>query len=455
MNTTNGSAERTRPHDWFGDRQTIRPRGLRPRQIRDLVRYYMADTHLMPTSVLPLSPIVIPRRSYAEVFRAGRVLLDLLRRTVLGLAPTLRGRLDGLGTSAADYPLVVGDPFVEEEFAAAMARPDVIIGADGPRFIEFNPCGTPGGVIETHSWLRAWRAAYHRYGTAPFRSSDPVHARADFVADACDRLGVEPRAAWVTSMRDLPSRIAVKYFHLELERLHHRGISAELFTPEDLPHGLMDGDRLAFPIGVRCFTVPEWRELGIDIEPVRQALDAGCLLLPTQTCGLLDNKKALGLLSEGQPWMSAAERAFVERYVPWTRIVADRAVDWRGERVDLVKHLEAGQRAMVLKRGIGMKGEAVLVGRGCTAATWRRALDEAVRLGDSVAQEYVEPVACEVDLSWSDNDAGVVETYPVLGPFLFGDRPGGLWARFLTEGNEGVFTRSVYGSCENVVVAAA
>lgn len=57
---------------------------------------------------------------------------------------------------------------------------------------------------------------------------------------------------------------------------------------------------------------------------------AGLTAIPSQSARLVDSKKMLARLSEGLPWMSDAGRALVSRFVPWTRIVRDRIVHWRG-----------------------------------------------------------------------------------------------------------------------------
>lgn len=106
-------------------------------------------------------------------------------------------------------------------------------------------------------------------------------------------------------------------------------MKAEFFEPEDLLEGLGLPGRPRYEVGLRHFTIPEWRGHGIDLAPVRTALDAGCTLISTQTAYLISNKKVLGWVSEGRPWMTEQDRDIVDRYLPWTRVVSDRATRWR------------------------------------------------------------------------------------------------------------------------------
>ena len=63
-----------------------------------------------------------------------------------------------------------------------------------------------------------------------------------------------------------------------------------------------------FRLGLRHLTVQEWRSLGVDLAPVRAALDAGVHLLAPQTSYLIASKKVLAWVSQGCDWMSAADR---------------------------------------------------------------------------------------------------------------------------------------------------
>lgn len=94
------------------------------------------------------------------------------------------------------------------------------------------------------------------------------------------------RVLLVGSVRDLKHTDSSRYFDLEIDSLHRQGFVADHAEPEELDD-LADG----FPMGLRHFTIPEWRDLGIDTAPIEAALKRGCLLLSTQTAAFLANKK--------------------------------------------------------------------------------------------------------------------------------------------------------------------
>lgn len=441
------------PHPWFGEHRL--PPAAPAGHIRETVRAGIGEVGNAPQTVLPAVPFALPRTSYAELFRATRALLDLLRRTVLEIAPTSQGRMGALGGTERDYPLFIDDTGLEERYADCMARPDVVIGPDGPRFLEFNVSGGFGGPVELHCLYEVWRALYERPdGRLPYSFHDPFASRAALFADVCDELALPPRLAWVGTVRDLKYTESTYYFDVEIDYLNRRGFSARHFEPEALDQ-LWDGPPdQRYPLGLRHFTVSEWDELGISTEPVRQALKNGCLLLAPETAELIANKLVMGMVSEGRPWMSAAERSLVDKYLPWTRILADRRTTHAGKSVDLLAHAIRYREDLVLKRGIGLQGQQVILGKDVSSEEWRSLVERAAAAGDCIVQEYVPAQSCP--LSVVDDDAEQpreVDVAPVLSPFLFGGRPGGLWARFFTTGAAGIVSMEGHGALDNAVVA--
>jgi hypothetical protein len=440
-----------RAHPWFGSTPYRRPPATSTARLRELVRAHLRDTGALSSELVPVAPFTVPDVSYGELARSARLLLDLIRRTVLALAPDVAGRVAALGMDPDLHPMFLDDEALEEEFAACNVRGDFVIGETGPQLLEFNTSGAAGGIVETHLWHRAWREGFERQGPFPLRGGDPLDARAQMFSDVCLQHGLPPRVALVGSVRDLPKAATTRYFDVQLRHLHRRGFAADFYEPEQLAGAT--GDQLPFAVGMRQFTSAEWREAGIDAEPVRAAMKAGALLLPTQSARLLNNKKVLALVSQGQPWMSAAERRMVARYLPWTRLVEDRPVRWQGREVLLLDLVARDRAGFVLKQAVGMKGLQVLLGRDTTAADWQAALERAVRERDSIVQRYVEPGRTRLEISSSDTETEVRTVAPILSPILVAGRPAGVWARFFVDGSAGVVSRDGFGALENVVLA--
>ncbi|MFF1697659.1 hypothetical protein ACFVXC_29275 [Streptomyces sp. NPDC058257] len=442
----------TQTPQWYGSEPI--PLGSRlpaPALIDGLTR--AMDDIAFPMSPASLRPVVLPEESYQEMFTAAAALLRLLRRTLLEAAPTAAGRIAALGADEEMYPLFV-DSAAEEDFATCIARPDVMVDATGPKFVEFNIGAGIGGVVDTSLNSAAWIEAYGGRELAPFTGPDPLAVRDQIFVRAVRELGVRPGVAIVGTARDLNGSRTTRYYDVQVDSLRSRGLEAEFFEPEDLLAGLGLPGRPRYDIGLRHFTIPEWRGHAIDLAPVRTALDAGCTLIATQTAYLISNKKVLGWVSEGQPWMSARDRETVERYLPWTRVVSGRSTHWRGAKRFLPELLLDSPEEFVLKPAIGMKAQDVLVGRHCDRELWDSTVSRAVEREDHIVQEYVRPAPYSMEFAEAEGTGSYeAEVFPVFSPYVFDDRPGGCMVRYLPPGRHGVVSIHGHGALPTVALA--
>lgn len=255
----------------------------------------------------------------------------------------------------------------------------------------------------------------------------------------CVERGVAPRVALVGSARDQGVE-STRYFDLEMDYLNNHGMTARFFEPEELHEAWDCPPQLRYGLGLRNFTIPDWLDNGIDTAPVQAALDHGCLLVGTQTSTFLSSKLTMGLVSEGQPWMSSAERALVEKYLPRTRVLGHRRSTWGDRKVDLVEFAVAHQESLVLKEGLGMSGQQVRIGRLVPQAAWEASVVAAAETGTSVVQEFVTPRSCRLPvIADGATESHEVDVAPVLGPLVFGGRAAGVFARFYGDGTAGAF----------------
>ncbi|MER6067847.1 hypothetical protein ABT187_03110 [Streptomyces sp. NPDC001817] len=435
---------------WYADGRLTSQHRVPVDRIRHELGRAMDDLDY-PTEPASLRPVVLTEQAYDAIFQAGSRLLRLLRRTLMERADTPAGRIAALGADPDEYPLCIEGP-LEDRFATCMSRPDVVIDADGPKFVEFNVGGGVGRVVDTTLATSAWVTAFGGRDAAPFTTPDAMAVRDAFFLRTARELGVRPAVALVGTARDVRAT-TTRHFDLQVDSMRRSGLEAEFFEPEGLFQALHGNGELSYPLGLRYFTVPEWRRLGIDLAEIRAALDAGCLLLATQTAYMIANKKVMGWLSEGRPWMTADDRALVERYLPWTRVVTDRKVEWRGRQWSLPALLLGERERFVLKLGTGIKGEEVLIGRFCERAEWEAKVAEAVAGGDHIAQEFVETIPCRMEFA-DDSGPGSYEAdvYPVFGPYIFDGRAGGLGVRYLPGGRQGIISVQKYGALPSVAV---
>lgn len=401
---------------------------------------------------MSLRPVTLPRESYDELTTAAAALLRLLRRTLLACAPTAAGRIEALGADPDDHPLLTTGR-LEEDYATCVARPDVVVSAAGPQFVEFNIGSGIGGVVDTSLHTAAWVSAFGGPGRMPFTALNPLAVRDELFVRAVRDLGVKPAVAVIGTLRDIGGSSG-RYFEIQAESMRRRGLQAEVFEPEEFLDGLGSLTRPRFQLGLRHFTIMEWRSHGIDLGPIRTALDAGFALIATQTAYLIANKKVLAWVSEGRPWMSARDRETVRRYLPWTRVVTDRVVERCGRLTPLPDLLVREQERFVLKPAVGMSGQRVVVGRTCGPDTWREAVASAVVAEDCVVQEYVEALPYRMEFASEDGSTSYeYHVQPVFSPFLFDHRDAGCMVRYLRPGRDGVVSVHGSGALSNVALA--
>jgi hypothetical protein len=443
-------------HPWFGDR-VVPELPVRVRTAASYIRQAMHDVPWTPTPT-PLRPFVLSRGPYRELVATSTALLALVRRAALASAPTRAGRIAALGADDHGYPpeLFLSDDRAEERYCAVMARPDVVIGPEGPKFCEFNISGAVGNAVQTRLLTAAWQTLYARDGVAPFAGPDLFEVRARMFRSVCGHLGAPPAVVLVGSIRGIAEMASTRYYDVEVEYLRRHGLAAEYAAPEDLLETLGEPGRPRYRTGLRHLTTFEWRQRGVDWAPVAAALRRGCLLLSPQTCHFLDNKKVLAWLSEGQPWMTGTDHALVRRYLPWTRIVTERKVEWRDRVFDLADLLVSTRESFVLKGSFSMKGLDVMIGRDTDRRTWVSAVEAALRTEDVIVQEYVEPARYDLPLT-DGSDAGTyrAEVAPVLSPFIFAGEPAGCFVRYRPDGGTGNISMGSLGAHMNVAVVGA
>jgi hypothetical protein len=143
---------------------------------------------------------------------------------------------------------------------------------------------------------------------------------------------------------------------------------------------------------------------------------------------ILTNKRNIALLSENahRDLFSAAERALIERHVPWTRQVAPEGpVEFRGEARPLPELLAAHREELVLKQGVSYGGLGVAIGRFTDPERWLELGRRAAAEGGWVVQE----IADSLPYLYQTGERGCAPHDVIWGPFVFGDRYAGVFLR--------------------------
>jgi len=93
-------------------------------------------------------------------------------------------------------------------------------------------------------------------------------------------------------------------------------------------------------------------------------------------CKILYKKASLAALSdEANAFLfNESERLAIADHIPWTRVVAERRTEFRGETVDLIPHALAHRDRLVLKPNDEYGGKGIVLGWTVDDATWERSV---------------------------------------------------------------------------------
>lgn len=150
---------------------------------------------------------------------------------------------------------------------------------------------------------------------------------------------------------------------------------------------------------------------------------------------LLSSKRNVALLSQhaASGAYSREERSFIERHVPWTRLVVPGPIEHGGEEHSLVELLVSRRERWVLKDADSCGGKGVLLGRFASAEKWRQTIDQALAAGNWVVQEIQE----SLPYLYQSGEYGCSVHDMIWGPFVIGGRYGGVVLRMQPQADGG------------------
>jgi len=338
-----------------------------------------------------LRPHLVWRQDWNRLRDEGRRLLDLAARVARHAFGGDVGHLCSyLGLPEAHARWIRPDP---GEPDMVLSRLDAFLTSEGPRFIEINSDAAAGfGYGDRMAEVFYDLPAFRR-----FAALFPVSYQPSGPALVESILGLWKRRGGA----GLPS-VAIVDFK-EVKTLPDQEILRWVFRSKGVPCSLADPRELelwngrlrlsgeavdvVYRRGVLSELVERESELGAFFGAYRDGL---ALFVNSFRCQLSEDKAFLALLSDERfsALLSEAERAFVDRCVPWTRKLEERTTSWRGREIDLVPQLISQRGELILKPAHGYGGRSVFVGSETAPSRWEQAIREG--LGEAwVAQERV------------------------------------------------------------------
>ncbi len=163
----------------------------------------------------------------------------------------------------------------------------------------------------------------------------------------------------------------------------------------------------------------------------------------------LRDKRNLGLLRDlaTQGKFSETENAQVLKYVPWTEVVTNKEVVYKGISQNLVELLTNKRENFVIKIADGLQGQNVFIGKFCEQQQWETTIADVIKGNMYIAQEFSESIdllAPNTANQWTPHKL-------VWGAFGFGETYGGVWVRMSSNKKDGGVINSASGAVEAIV----
>jgi hypothetical protein len=397
---------------------------------------FMDETARLLDDQLQSWPTFVGAEKLAELKRAGVEISRLLRSVpdrVFQSDPERLSDFYGLGS-----PLIAELLFTPPTGAETMlSRGDFIETAGGFKCIEFNFTPSLGGwgtTIITGLQLSAPPTArfIESEGLRP-TFTDTMLEMLRHVIEGTRSKGIVRTGDLTIAFMTHPEAVAtvveqLDYFNREMQRtIETMGLDLRGRVVSCSPERLIVAGNRVFHDNQRVAAVVE---LGLIRTPphVYRPFKGGLVGLYNGPMGaMLSDKRNLALLSQhaASARYSPEEQALIEAHVPWTRLVAPGEVDYGGEMRPLVELLTADQGRFVLKQANAFGGKGVVLGRFASPELWRHTLDKAVASRAWVAQEIAE----SLPYLYQSGDYGCSVHDMVWGPFVFGERYGGVVLR--------------------------
>lgn len=132
---------------------------------------------------------------------------------------------------------------------------------------------------------------------------------------------------------------------------------------------------------------------GLDHPVIRAVRSGAVCMVNSFRCKILHKKASLAVLSDERnaKLFSGDEQQAIAAHIPWTRMVAERATEYHGRRVDLIPFIVQERQRMVLKPNDEYGGKGIVLGWEVDPSAWERAVRAALSDPHIVQERVVLP----------------------------------------------------------------
>ncbi|MEU1374639.1 hypothetical protein ABZ442_13315 [Streptomyces triculaminicus] len=320
---------------------------------------------------------------------------------------------------------------------ARIGRADLYHDATGFRLLEFNISSALGG-FDTPELNRLLLEDERLAGFAAREDltfPDAVGALADLLRATARNAGCDGDTPTVALMDWWPgyrkTEPKIRALAALLERYGVEAVPCHTGQVRE-SGGRITVEGRAVDVVHRYFTLGELTADAASLARAEELLDAfarcGTPVVSPLRTSMHGNKRALAMLWEERcrSTYSPAEKALVERFLPWTHELRDGSAEVRGEEVDLLAYCARHREDLVIKPSHGLGGVGTVLGRSVGDQEWADALNGAAG-GRYIVQELVTPYpeafpgpGADGPSSWALNWGAFLVGRQYAGAFLRG-----------------------------------
>ena len=398
----------------------------------------------------PIRPVVLSAPVRTALSAATRYLVDLVRRVCWSLTddPADLARRTGLGPNQIAL-LGAGGTEREIRFSSCNVRSDAILRNGIPVFLECNFGAANGFPVLAPRLLAAYRQAYGlQPRPAPGEVSEPFESRLRLYRRICDESGLPHSVVIIGTMRDSDVE-DIRYFEAEALYMRAHGFDSDFVEPKFFDSPSRGGRR--YSVALKHFLPEGLLAQGVSLDGIARA-HTDTMFMVSDSGLSLSSKLVFAWLSAESVPLSDADRDFVRRHIPWTRLAAPGEVGYEGRQWDLVELADRRRTEFVLKPLNSCGGQGVLIGSDADPGEWRSRLEHAALRRDYVLQQYVESDPLSMD--FFDARTGELRRMAVayvLGPYVVDDIYSGCSLRHVAGGGPRVVNH-LQGASFNIIV---
>ena len=317
---------------------------------------------------------LIPRADYRDMQACVETALEILEICIR----TVRGRDDLLEMAVANHPMRELMLSCADDEAEAIARFDAFVDDDGVmRFLEYNP-GLCGGAFNSYRAAKLYLETPDGQALSrqsPLEAVDTPRLFVDAVWTGCrNQTGRDAGVVALIWPGQAPAGEAVPREMAAFETLQAERGGRFLMLPWETVDrrgdALWSGDTR-----LDAVFMMDWEAMSWGATHLAGSLPQTWVANTVGSGVFRGGKHLFAVMSDpelGAP-LSGDQRAFVERHIPWTRMLK-RGDDTSPAAKALREHARDQRQDLILKPSLGRGGKGIIAGWDVSEAEWEAAI---------------------------------------------------------------------------------